>query len=931
MKISKLILLLFFSGGFFLWELSLHSQTTNQLYDLSKRAWNIGDFKKAESYLIELLTIEDSLTERNKVAIYNRLGIINKDIGKYNTALDYYKQAEYLYIKSFGEDYSVLSLIYNNMATIYKLKGDNEKALQFYNEAFVKLKESSLSTKFKNIELSKIYLNIGIANIDKNDYQDAIYYLSMSKTLKSKYHFEGLENVYLNLAITYENLNEIKKAEIYYLKSIEEWNKKNNTESIYKSADVYIKYSSFLQKWGGKEKALEFYNKGHQIYLQNYGLRHPYTSKSFLTLGDYYLQNGDYHTALENYQKSIIANTRKFNNKDIMAVPGVKDVISDIQMLKSLKKKAETLVSYSDSLKNKHKKESYLKAALNAAELSLQHITTIRHGYLSQTSKLNITKDEKSFYFIASEACTKLFRITGDASSVKLAYSYVQKSKASLLFEEINQNKAFASVLPDSIRLKKAEIESDIYSLKKLLFDENQKTNPDSEKINKWSHNLFQLNNDYENLITSIESEHAEYKHITDNVKVINLEDLQKKLKKDESILEYSLSPQEEGKQRKLFIFTITKNAINCHGTVLNYDFIGNIDYVRDQMNKKEGEIENIAEYNKFNLKLYSLYKTLIQPVESNLSGNKLFIIPDEEIAYLSFDALLKNYQEQQSMNYAALKFLIYDYCFSYAYASNLLFQEIPHTAHPEFVYAFAPDYAGDNLSSTRFQFGKLENTENEIKDILQWFDGKALVGRAANEEFFKSISGEGGIFHFAMHASAEKNNPDFSFLAITQEDATEDDGYFYNYEIAMMQMKATMVVLSGCNTGDGVISSGEGVMSLTRSFILAGAPSIVHSLWEVQDETSVVIMDKFYENLSKGMAKNDALRQAKLSYIKNVSPAMVNPYFWSGYVHTGNPVPVKHTNYLIYSLISIFILVFLISIFLVIRKIKKSNTNSKV
>ena len=56
--------------------------------------------------------------------------------------------------------------------------------------------------------------------------------------------------------------------------------------------------------------------------------------------------------------------------------------------------------------------------------------------------------------------------------------------------------------------------------------------------------------------------------------------------------------------------------------------------------------------------------------------------------------------------------------------------------------------------------------------------------------------------------------------------------------------------------------------MSLTRNFILAGAPSIVHSLWEVQDETSVVIMDRFYENLSKGMSKNEALRQSKLDYI---------------------------------------------------------------
>ena len=118
-----------------------------------------------------------------------------------------------------------------------------------------------------------------------------------------------------------------------------------------------------------------------------------------------------------------------------------------------------------------------------------------------------------------------------------------------------------------------------------------------------------------------------------------------------------------------------------------------------------------------------------------------------------------------------------------------------------------------------------------------------------------------------------------------------------------MMNMHATLVVLSGCNTGDGVISSGEGVMSLTRNFILAGAPSIVHSLWKVQDETSVVLMDKFYENLSKGESKNEALRNAKLAYIQSVTPSMVNPYYWSGYVLTGNPKPIVSDNRLLYLL----------------------------
>ncbi len=172
------------------------------------------------------------------------------------------------------------------------------------------------------------------------------------------------------------------------------------------------------------------------------------------------------------------------------------------------------------------------------------------------------------------------------------------------------------------------------------------------------------------------------------------------------------------------------------------------------------------------------------------------------------------------------------------------------------------------------------------------------------------------------MHASAEIQNPDFSFLAITQEADNEEDGVFYNYEIAMMNMKASMVVLSGCNTGDGVISSGEGVMSLTRNFILAGVPSIVHSLWEVQDETSVVIMNKFYEYLSKGIPKNEALRKAKLDYINNVSPAMVNPYFWSGYIQSGNPAPVVKSNFWLYSiLLSGVIVIFIFAFFIFYRR----------
>jgi len=902
---------------------NIYSQSYENLYNLSKKARSAGNFIEAEKYLLDLLPNKDSLSVKYRVAVYNELGLINKDLGKYRDALDYVKKAENICINEIGEDYSILSLIYNNMAIIYKINNDYEKAIEYYIEALNKLRESNLPFKRKMDVSSKIHHNIGIVYKHLNEFGKSIENFQESEKIKITYSLNGLENLFANLARTYEKRENYELANEYYLKSLKEWNKKHENESTYKSAGVYKDYSSFLLIIGKKKEAIKYSNIAHKIYIENYGERHPFTANSYLTIGDFHLKTNQLKIALDNYQKSIISNTKQFNNTNIFSLPSLDDIIADIQFLKSLKSKSAALYLYSKELNKKREIIKYLKACIKTTELSLEHVNNIRKGYLTKSSKLNITEEEKACYFQAIESSLKLFEITKDEKYKNLAYTYAQKSKASLLREEILQNKAFTAILPDSVRIKKMDIESNIHSYKKLIFDENQKKSPNQDKINKWSHSLFKLNNEYENLIDKLKNEHPSYERLTGKTEIISLEDLQKKLQKDETLIEYSLSPIDEEKNRKLFVFVVTKDQLNCFQEDLDNDFTEKINYVRNQMNKYEGRIVNVAQYNQLNKTFHELYSILIKPAEKYFSGTNLFVIPDEEIAYLSFDAFQRQFTEQKTINYASLPYLIYDYCFSYAYASSLLFHDIPKKYKNEFVYAFAPNYNGQKLSRTRLQFGKLENTEKEINSILAWFDGKALVGREANEEFFKTISDQSGIFHFAMHASAEKSNPDFSFLAITQEDDNEEDGMFYNYEIAMMNMKATMVVLSGCNTGDGVISSGEGVMSLTRNFILAGAPSIVHSLWEVQDETSVVIMNKFYEYLSQGLPKNESLRLAKLDYIQNVTPSMVNPYFWSGYIHSGNPGAVVKNNTLLYSALAAILLIALVITFWQIRRRK--------
>jgi LPXTG-motif cell wall-anchored protein len=105
------------------------------------------------------------------------------------------------------------------------------------------------------------------------------------------------------------------------------------------------------------------------------------------------------------------------------------------------------------------------------------------------------------------------------------------------------------------------------------------------------------------------------------------------------------------------------------------------------------------------------------------------------------------------------------------------------------------------------------------------------------------------------------------------------------------------MVVMSACNSGSGTLYQGEGLMSLARGFILAGAASVIKTAWDVNDEVSATIISAFYYNLSKGMQKDEALRKAKLDYLKASPPSQANPYYWAAYEVMGDDSPVTGNN----------------------------------
>ena len=281
------------------------------------------------------------------------------------------------------------------------------------------------------------------------------------------------------------------------------------------------------------------------------------------------------------------------------------------------------------------------------------------------------------------------------------------------------------------------------------------------------------------------------------------------------------------------------------------------------------------------------MYPNLIRPVEELFSGNKLIIIPDEEIGWLPFDAFIKNKSQSGQTDYEGLHYLVNDYIFSYGYSSSLIFSKSERNMTKARVLAFSPDYTNDA------SFSSLSGAGKEIESIFNGFSGSNYSGSDATKANFRNALSDQAILHLAMHSMTDSINSKYSYLMFDTHSISREEGKFFNYEISLSRIKSPMVVLSSCNSGTGTLYYGEGMMSLSRGFILAGASSVIKTAWDVNDEASATIMMNFYDKLSEGKGKNEAMHLAKLEYLKNSPPAFKNPYFWAAYEVLGDNSPV--------------------------------------
>jgi CHAT domain-containing protein len=137
-------------------------------------------------------------------------------------------------------------------------------------------------------------------------------------------------------------------------------------------------------------------------------------------------------------------------------------------------------------------------------------------------------------------------------------------------------------------------------------------------------------------------------------------------------------------------------------------------------------------------------------------------------------------------------------------------------------------------------------------------------------------------LVHFATHADIDGADPLGSAILLSPEDG--NDGRIEVQEIYGWTLTSDLIVVSGCETGIGPVSQGDEVVSFTRAFMYAGSPSVITTLWRIDDRVSTLLMESFYLHRATGMDKAASLRAAQIETMRKFP----GPFYWAAYQLTG-------------------------------------------
>ena len=685
------------------------------------------------------------------------------------------------------------------------------------------------------------------------------------------------------------------------------------------------------------KKTLDEYTASLDIKLKALNPKHPYVIRNYTNLGSFLMASKKYTQSLEYLNLAILSNL-KTDAK--LSINNFENIISLPQMLHSLRYKAFALEDKCKIELDQEKRITDLKECLETYELIIGLLEYMISGYIEKNTQIYLLNRYEYVYESAISICLELLEQTKEISYNEKALVLIEKSKANLSRLLIRENEALKYI--DIAYYEKDSIfRKEIDSLSTLSIEEERSTNPDKERIALIEAQLNNNKAQHGKLISQIEKGFPEFKNIKYKTANPSLSHIRSKILSNYSdstaILDYFMG------KNNIVIATVTKDDLEIIQKSIAKKVDTLIQDLRDQLSNKNATIGNYKEkYLRFKTKAHELYKYLFEDCLSTNQQkeiNNLVVIPSGNLSLFPMELLLTKEVDSSKADYGKLPYLLHKFNMSYAYSLSLLEKSFEKnddesSYNTNYVGFACTDLGEDERVVKNSNLSKkLEGAKEEVILGESILNGRVYLDENATEKEFRKLKGKPRVLQLAMHTKLDLEHPGqskFLFCGGSDKMDCEDGDISANelYGLSNIISDIELAMLTACNTGKGRKINGEGIVSLSQAFTNLNCKSTLMSLWLVNDKSTPKLTKYFFKNLKDGLSKSEALRQAKISYLK--AGKDVHPYYWASLLLSGNDLPMEFENKKLtvgFWVFGIIALVVILSVlYLILKKIIKHD-----
>jgi CHAT domain-containing protein len=838
----------------------------DRLLQLGFEQYQTSQFTAAlQSWQQALQIYREIKDRRGELKSLGNLGAVFYDLGDYHKAIEYQQQS--LAIAREIKDRRGEGAALGNLGNAYDSLGNSAKAIE-YHQQFLAIAREIKDRRGEGYAL----LNLGIDYNVLEDYPNAIEYFQQGLLIAREIQDGQLEGKLLKyLGAAYSNLGDYPKAIDFLQQGLstarEIKDRQTESAALGNLGNVYY----FL---GDYPKAIEYLQQG--LALAREIKDHQSESAALNNLGSAYRFLGDYPKAIE-YNQQSLALAREIKNREVEGAALI------------------NLGNTHHSLGDYKKAIEYFQQGLSIAreikdrQRESEALGNTGRVYLSLGNYPKAIEYQQQWLAIAREIKDR----QGEGIALNnLGFVYYKQGNLTLAESTLIEGiKVYESLrgreLKDSEKISIFETQSNAYrTLQQVLIAQN-KTEAALEIAERGRGRAF-----VELLASRLSANPKQQFPTPPNIAEI------KQIAKSQNatLVQYSIIDQES----ELYIWVIKPTGkVSFYRSdlkPLSQKSNTNLSKLVENVRASIGVVDirgraggivvagNVGDKTTQNKRLKQLHEVLIKPIADSLPKNpndRVIFIPQGSLFLVPFPAL------EDAEN----KYLIEKHTILTAPSIQVLSltrQQKLKNGESKLGRGEALVVGNPTMPSVALKPGDkpiqlppLLGAEREANAIAPLLKTKAITGSRATESAIAQKMQQARFIHLATHGLLDDNRGLGSAIALTP--GGKDDGLLTAEEILDMKINADLVVLSACDTGRGRVT-GDGVIGLSRSLISAGVPSVMVSLWAVDDGSTAFLMTEFYQNLQQGLDKATALRKAMLT----AKDKYTNPLHWSAFTLIG-------------------------------------------